>query len=363
MKIHKEDTEQARRRVEAWWNHAIIDRAVIRVTAPQEPSGDGASLPVTDDLERYFTDPDIVIPHAEAQLARTYHAGEAFPVAPGVPIGFVAILAAYLGSRVSFKSEKHAWSYPIIDDPANLPDLDFDPENEWWQKSKRLMEAFAERADGYHVCVPDLNGPSEILARLRGTQELALDFALNPDYIEPAVARITEAWHRCWQEATQITQKTGGYFYWMRIWSDRPSIDLQSDFSCMISPAMFNEHFLPSLEKQTHMVERTIYHLDGPDAIRHLDALLALPELDGIQWVPGAGAGKPVTAWIPLLRRIQDAGKLVYAQCPNPSVETMLTELKPEGLMLATSCKTREEADELLKNVMKWTGSRAAAKG
>jgi hypothetical protein len=31
------------------------------------------------------------------------------------------------------------------------------------------------------------------------------------------------------------------------------------------------------------MVERTIYHLDGPDAIRHLDALLELPALDGIQ--------------------------------------------------------------------------------
>jgi hypothetical protein len=35
-------------------------------------------------------------------------------------------------------------------------------------------------------------------------------------------------------------------------------------------------------------VERTIYHLDGPGALRHLDRLLAIPELDCAQWIQGA---------------------------------------------------------------------------
>ncbi|MBA7657747.1 hypothetical protein ES703_65689 [subsurface metagenome] len=34
MKIHKEDVEESRARVEAWWNHEVIDRAVVQVTAP-----------------------------------------------------------------------------------------------------------------------------------------------------------------------------------------------------------------------------------------------------------------------------------------------------------------------------------------
>lgn len=48
--------------------------------------------------------------------------------------------------------------------------------------------------------------------------------------------------------------------------------------------------------------------------MRHVDALLALPKLDGIQWIPGAGA-PPVSEWIPLLEHIQAAGKLVVPYC------------------------------------------------
>ena len=353
MKKFKEDAEKSRERVEAWWNHQIIDRVVIRVTAPI-PSDEAPAPQDTDDLAKHFTDPDIVIPRMEYDLAHTYFGGEAFPVAAGVRTGFVAIMAAFLGCPVTFVNKNTVWCEPIIDDPDDLPDLTFDPENTWWKAAVRLMKQLAERAEGYHVGLPDLNGPTEILARMRGTENLALDFMDNPEYIGPAVDRITDAWFRYWQECTNIIQKTGGYLYWMGIWSDRPSIDLQSDFSCMISPDMFQKHFLPSIERQTHMVERTIYHLDGPDAITHLDALLELPEVNGIQWVPGAGA-KPTVEWIPLMRRIQEADKLVYVYCNSKEVETLLKELRPEGLMLTTSCSSVEEAEELLKNAEKWT--------
>ncbi len=65
----------------------------------------------------------------------------------------------------------------------------------------------------------------------------------------------------------------------MGVWSDRPSIDLQNDFSCMISPKMFDDIFLPSLEQQTRWVERTIYHLDGPRRSATWNSLLSLPRL------------------------------------------------------------------------------------
>jgi hypothetical protein len=119
----------------------------------------------------------------------------------------------------------------------------------------------------------------------------------------------------------------------MGIWSELPATDLQSDFSCLISKNMFDEYFLPFIAEQTEMVPRTIYHLDGPGAVRHLDSLLALPHLDGIQWIPGAGA-KPAVEWIPLLQRIQQAGKLVYVYCDKTHVQKLVEELDPEGLML-----------------------------
>jgi 5-methyltetrahydrofolate--homocysteine methyltransferase len=139
----------------------------------------------------------------------------------------------------------------------------------------------------------------------------------------------------------------------MGIWSDQPAIDLQNDFSCLISSRMFEAYFLPSLEQQTRWVERTIYHLDGPGAIRHLDALLSLPRLDGIQWVPGAGAPE-MSRWIRLLRRIQAGGKLLVLNCEAWEVETLLAELEPEGLLLSTACGSEEEARELLARVPGW---------
>jgi hypothetical protein len=168
------------------------------------------------------------------------------------------------------------------------------------------------------------------------------------------LVEINQVWYDYWRASTDITQRLGGNFHWMGIWSDRTSTDLQSDFSCMMSPAMFDEYFLAFLDEQTQMVERTIYHLDGPGAIKHLDSLLGLPHLDGIQWVPGAGA-KPTVEWIPLLQKIQQAGKLVYAYCDKGNVRRLLQELRPEGLMLVTSCDNIEETERLLENVRAWT--------
>jgi hypothetical protein len=349
----KKDAEKSKQRVEAWWEHEIIDRAVIKIIAPLHPEKPEEEENI-DNLEKFFTDPGFVIPHEEKRLSNTYFAGEALPVA--YPYRVVAALAGYLGCPLSFIDRLSVWAEPIIKDVHALPDLSFNPQNKWWKISRALLQEATERGKKYNysVAIPDLNGPTEILARLRGTQELAMDFIDNPEYIKPVVEKITESWFRYWQESVNITKEAGGYLHWMQIWSEKPSVDLQSDFSCVISPQMFNKHFLPSIEKQTRMVERTIYHLDGPGAVGHLDALLELPELNCIQWVPGAGA-KPVVEWISLLKKIQNAGKLVYVLCRKENVEKLLSELNPRGLMLLTFCDSHGEAKELLKNVEKWT--------
>jgi hypothetical protein len=70
-----------------------------------------------------------------------------------------------------------------------------------------LLKRAVEEADGYYVGVPDLNGPTEVLARLRGTQRLALDFYEHPQHIKPALAEINRAWYDYWQACTAITHQ------------------------------------------------------------------------------------------------------------------------------------------------------------
>ena len=362
--LTKEDWQQARQRMDAWWEGEIVDRAVVQVTAPRtgvtreeiERLSSPIDVPPAE-LDAWFTDVERVIPRLERRVEATYWGGEAFPLVFPVSINLVAITAAYLGCPYRIMPISHsAWAEPIIEDWATRPKLSFDPHNSWWQLSQKLLSAAAERAPGrYYVGVPDLNGPTEIVALLRGSQRLAVDMADCPEMVAAAIDEAAVAWLRYWQASLGVIhQWVGDYCYWIGIWSDRPSIDLQSDFSCLISPRMFATYFLPSLEQQTRWAERTIYHLDGPNAIRHLDALLTLPRLTGIQWVPGAGAA-PMSHWIRLLQRIQAAGKRLVLSCEPWEVEILLTELEPEGLLLSTHCDTEEEARALLTKVPRWT--------
>jgi hypothetical protein len=367
--VYKEDIEQAKDRVEAWWNGEILDRAAIQVRAPKTPedakNSSAGSINYRENIDtstwnqdqyrEYFTNPDLVIPRLKKHLESLHFGGESFPVMYPVSIGMVAITANYLGAPLKFVSANTTWHDPIIESWDNLPSLEFDPDNQWWLASKNLLEAASASADGYFVGCPDLNGPTEILSLLRDHQRLAMDFYDTPEVIKPALEKINPAWLRYWGECTKITQQTGGYFYWMGFWSELPSIDLQSDFSCMISNEHFNEHFLPFIEEQTEMVERTIYHLDGPGAIRHADALLSLPKLTGIQWIEGAGGGS-VLQYIPLLKKIQRSGKLVSAYCQKAELEQLFDELDAEGLhLIVRDCSSPEEASEILKKVELWS--------
>ena len=363
MELHtKKDWREAQERIDAWWNGAVLDRAVIRVTAPKAgvpPPPGPRDVPVEDLLD-WYTDPKRVVPRLEQQVAATYWGGEAVPVVYPVSISLVAILAAYLGAPYRVVPGSFSgWASPIIDDWEDCPPLGYDPHNDWWQRSKALLDAAAQRAPGrFYVGVPDLNGPSEIVARLRGEAPLAYDLLERPEVVRSAVDEVNLAWLRYWEACVgTIHQWVGGYFFWMGIWSDMPAIDLQCDYSIMISPHMFEEVFLPGLDRQTRWVGRTVYHLDGPGAVRHLDALCSLEGLDGIQWVPGAGA-PPTSRWVRLLRRIQARGKLLVLICEPWEVEGLLAELEPEGLLLNTSCASEEEARALLANVPRWTASR-----
>ncbi len=374
--IYKEDWDEARRRMEAWWKGEIIDRVPIKVTAPKKgqektwamacafPMGSpDNSLPkisvpevTPDNLEDYFTDPKQVIPRLEKAIEATYWGGEAFPVMFPVSVGMVAILANYLGSPLKFLNTYTTWSAPIIDNWDKNWEFSFNPENKWWRKTKVLLQDASSRAPGrYFVGIPDLNGPSEILSRLREPGNLCLDVIENRDKVKKAIDDITCVWLRYWEASHGIIhQYIGGYINWMSIWSDAPFTDLQSDFSCLISPEDFNELILPSIEQQTEWIPRTIYHLDGPDAIRHLDSLLSLPKLTGIQWIPGAGSPS-MSKWIPLLKKIQKAGKLQHIICKKEEVKVILKELGPKGILIETVCGSREEAEQLINEVKKLT--------
>lgn len=122
----------------------------------------------------------------------------------------------------------------------------------------------------------------------------------------------------------------------------------------MISEDMYEELFVGEIEKEIEYLDASMYHLDGPDALKHLDRLLKIPSLNGIQWVYGAG-NPTASHWIPEIKKIQDAGKCVQIGVMPEELEIMLKELRPEGLMYMIDARSEEEAKDLLKMAEKWS--------
>ena len=77
-----------------------------------------------------------------------------------------------------------------------------------------------------------------------------------------------------------------------------------------------------------------------------------IQELDAIQWVPGAGK-PPAIGWLPMLRKVQAAGKSLYITSPAADVGGILAELSPRGLMIVIDdvFESPDEANRFIEDV------------
>jgi hypothetical protein len=61
---------------------------------------------------------------------------------------------------------------------------------------------------------------------------------------------------------------------------------------------------------------------------------------------------------VPLVRRIQAAGKCVQLLARPEEIEPLLRELSPKGLLFSTSCRTESEGRALVERVARLSGVR-----
>ena len=351
MRILKHDEDMAKKRMNAWWEGEIIDRPPVIMTAPKQ-GGVPYSGPDTDNLDDWWTNPSYVVPRWKHHLENTAWLGEAFPMVTPLWTRMVSITCQYLGAPNRYMDKQTTWSGPVIEDWETRAKLEIKEDNAFWVKTltliKEMQKMLKEEDIKAYLGIPDLNGPTEVLSGLRNPEKFAMDFYDCPEMIKPALREVQDAWFYAYETTSRMCHKNGGWFTWMKLWSDIPQVDLQSDVSCLLSKEMFDEYLLPFIREQTERIPRTTYHLDGPDAVRHLDSLLALPELDAVQWIHGAGNG-PMLKWTDLLKRIQEAGKNLWILCHPWEIEPLLRELNPEGCLFVTEARTQDEGEELLE--------------
>jgi len=353
----KADWDEAKLRLAAWWRGEIIGRVALQVRAPRaQPLRPADPPPMPQDPVERWTSADYRIGLAEHRFAGRWYGGEAFPyfdthLGPGS-------LALYLGSEPAF-SEDTVWYQPSIEDPDCAPVIEPDPQNRWWLASKRLIEEGVRRGDGrYLTSLPDLIENLDTLASLRGTKALLMDLMDRPEWIHRAQREVQEAYFECFDAlyAMASGRDGGSCFSAFDVWAPGRMAKLQCDLSAMISRRMFEEFVLPYLWEQCERLDCAVYHLDGPDAIQHLDALLSIPGLTALQWTPGAGQpGTGAEEWFGMYRRARRAGKsLLLMGVETKRVRRLVEELGPEGLLIGTRTESQEEGEALLEEAERW---------
>ncbi len=287
-------------------------------------------------------------------------------LAEGVPMFFTnfgpGCLSACIGGSYEL-SQRTVWldRNPIIDDFENPPDIKFDENSEMWQNIVRLQSKFIPDPE-VNFSIPDLGGIMDIVASLRTTEALLYDLYDYPDEVKAFSSKVTDIWLKVFDMQVETMRKAGQLFNnWMCIPSSKPWYPIQCDFAYMISPAQFEEFVLPDLVRQVEHMPRSIYHLDGVGEIPHVDMLLDIPGLTGIQWTAGAG-NDPLRSerWFPLYKKIQDKKKnlvLLGAIDENfiDEAEPLIKTLDPTGLYISCGCSCKEKAEEVLEKVLRWS--------
>lgn len=355
----KADWNKSRQRFEAWWHGEVIDRPLLQVFAPKKDAPDKPA-PQYSSLEEKWLDPDYRIRAFEWQMARTYYAGDAFPyfethIGPGT-------LSLYLGAKPELYDNTVWYRKCVRDIPSAKPPA-FDERNPYWQASLKLAREGVKRLAGRAlVSFPDLIENLDTISSLFGNRELLLALVDHPEKVhefQRAILPLYLEHHRRLYEI--IKDEIGGScFCAFHVYGEGRIAKLQCDFSAMLSPQMFEEFVASYLAEQCRQLDHTVYHWDGPCALQHEGPLLAIKELQAIQWTPGAGQpGAGDRIWRPLYRRVREAGKplLVMGATPQEAQE-LVEELGPEGLNIVISVGSEQEADDLVRRSVGWKKTR-----
>lgn len=311
----KPDFESICQRWQNWWNRTGTISGMVLGTVPKpgeqpEPPPDAMEL-LSDSIDTFG---DRLERWAESRrfLGDTV---------PGCVLCFGADhFAGLLGAEMTADPvNRTTWITPCVTDWQKA-ELRVDWGSRIAARTLECVRALRKRFDGrLLISPPHLQGNLDCLAALRGVQPLLFDLVDSPDEIKLALERVNTAFReviRVFREEFAVdkfgTVNRHGLY--------APGISglLQCDFSCMISPEMFREFVQPGLRAEAAAVDCAEYHLDGPDALIHIDGLAEIRQIRVVQYQPGAALLD--RDWRDVYRKLDAAGFGQYFFRPAPEL-------------------------------------------
>jgi len=343
----KPDWEKVKKRYEAFWEGEILDRALFYVIAPDKKS---VQLPETPLYPKArFTDIEYLFECSWATIESTYWGADALPVLQSSCGAFFP--DCLFGSEPAYGDT--VWMKPCAASCEELLEMEDIPDfsNPFLKTQEKYLNYLCEIAQGQcMVSMPWLTPGLDSLANIIGASNLCIEIVENLSGVKQLLEKIDKIWVTLYERFKKIaSDRNAELTHFLPLWAPGRFAALQCDFMVMINQEMFKSFGMPSLYSCSSYLDYYLFHLDGKEALHHLETLLNWKELPGIQWQQGSNyyGTESIIPWIPLLQKIQAAGKKVYVSCISEEVEIVMESLSSRNLFLATAADTIEEAREL----------------
>ncbi len=295
-----------------WWD-GQLKRPLLQVTVggAYDPGREKPELPSRQFTSHYAYDVPAgeIVDVWDFNMSCQEYLGDAFPVSnayfgPGV-------MAAFTGCELH-NTEHTTWFSASEELEAKQISIRFDEENVHYRRVCEIYEAAMDRwQGGVQMSMTDLGGSLDVVSSFRPSERLLMDLYDDPDSVKRLTSEVHDCWFKYFDAINSILQPANpGHTAWTPILSLEPYYMLQCDFCYMIGPDMFDEFVKPELAASCEKLTHAFYHLDGAGQLPHLDSLLEIEALNGVQWVPGDGAA-PCSEWPEVYRKIRDAGKRI----------------------------------------------------
>ncbi len=234
--------------------------------------------------------------------------------------------------------------------PANMglcPNLQ---DNAWLQCLLHFTQDLLQFAGGrFPVCAPLLRGPGDAACALCGPEAVAMALIDGEPWIDELLAgsaqvrqEVVERLHRvipAWCD----THAAGGYP--SKVWTARTVTYYQEDSAAVLNPQLFAEHLLLLARRTKPLADIHFIHLHS-SCLYMVDALLADDTFAVIEVnLDHPGSSPPLAQYLPVLRRIQQAGRplLLWGEIGPQEWDLIQETLSPSGLSIQPIVKLPED--------------------
>lgn len=320
--ISQEQWSETQKRYLAWWANGLYKRPLMKVIAKKPPSGQVPEPPAPATPTDLYLDIDYLVQRARYFADTHLYMGDTYPdfevgLGPGT-------LALYLGSQPDFAWDT-VWFKPCMEDIEEDSFFTADPEKYWFKKQMGMYrEAKRRLGDDFIYTIPDMIENIDILSAMRGAEPLCIDMLDNPDAVKRHIRQIDELYEYYYNIIYDFVKfpDDSSCFSAFRVWGPGRTAKIQCDFAALISPKQFREFVQPSLQRECKFMNNTVFHLDGPQAMKHVPALMEIRELRALQFTCGEMRPDGTNEeWYSVYDQVKAAGKALWIQVYDGGVD------------------------------------------